>query len=403
MKTSQSKSVCRKTFFLLSSLSLFSFFFVYDSPSPMYPGLEQTFGKNYSSSHNLLYSAYALPNLLLPVLVSTRITGPTTRMMCYTYALIVLGQAVMCFGAYINTFEVLVAGRFIIGLGGESFSVAQNHVLSALFKNHEYGRVFSLSIAIARLGSISSYLIMGKLITNGVFVCTVVGLVFICIGGVLCVVIDRLIDTPLDAEQECTTTASENHYLLPHILGITIVVACAVSPFYSSSSAILQRRLGVEYKVTSRLQAVQEVVSLVFTVLISAATDKYGHRLSCVVVGSVMLSLSHALILSSTALYYLPSVLIGLSSGFLACCWPCIPLLISPNRLSMGLSFLSCGVNLAYTLCPWIVGKLTDPEFKGSEYYTVVMSALAGVLSLAVIWINTERGFGLNGKRYLKI
>jgi len=391
----------RKTLFFLSSISLFSFFFVYDSPSPMYPGLVKMFGPGYSSSHSLLYSAYALPNLLLPILLNGFFRRSCTKMMVYTYSLMVLGQSVFYLGVISWSFEMMVAGRFIIGLGGESFSVAQNQLISSLFKNHEYGSVFSCSLAIARLGTIASYLLLGSFVSYGVPVCAMLGLVLILFGGFFCLIADSILVTGEDAEKDCEEVSQTNHHLLPHVLGVTILVACAVSPFYSSNSAILQKRLDVPYPTASRLLAVQEGISLVFTVVISALTDRRGHRLSSIGVGTLFLTAGHFLICASSNWKYLPSVLIGLSSGFLACCWPCIPLLISPRRLSTGLSLLSCGVNLAYTLCPWAVSNITDPEFKISEIYTTAVSFSVFLLAVYIIWKNAVHGYGLNGTRHI--
>ncbi|KAI5185102.1 hypothetical protein NEHOM01_0607 [Nematocida homosporus] len=392
----------RVKLFLLSSAALYGFFFVYDSPSPMFPELKKTFGEDYAASHSLLYSAYALPNLLLPLITSTSLKLSTSKTMLYTFLLIVLGQGLVWGGCYSELFAVIVAGRFVIGLGGESFSVAQNKMLSSLFHSHEYGRVFGVSLAIARMGSITAYLLLGRLVTQGIPLCAGIGFGLILVCGFLCYLIDREWQ-PGDVVLNNQTTNQENHFLLPHMLSVTLLVACAVSPFSGASSAILQQRLSVSYETTSRILAIQEGVSLVSTVVISILTDKYGHRLSCVTLGSLLLSLGHALILSSIKLSYLPSLLIGISNGLLACCWPCIPLLISPNNLAVGLSLLSCGINLAYTICPPLLSRLTDPGYTISEYYTVLISACAAFTSLFIVFVNESRGYGLNGKRTPKI
>ncbi|KAI5181248.1 hypothetical protein NEOKW01_1467 [Nematocida sp. AWRm80] len=370
----------------------------------MYPELERVFGEGYASYHSFLYSAYALPNLLLPILFSSAVNGSSSRKMLYTYSLIVVGQMIVTIGAFLKAFEWMVAGRFIIGLGGESFSVAQNKMLSTLFKSNEHGRVFGISIAIGRLGSIFSYLLINKLISNGIFFCSTMCTVLIGIGGVLILAIDRIWDNYQDYNLDVIDdTGGTNHHLLPHILMITVLIACAVSPFSSASSAILQKRLTINYAQASRVLAVQETMALGCTIIVSVITDKIGHRLTCVTLGGMMLSIGHALLVLRIPLAYLPSILIGLSSGLLACCWPCIPLLIPPSSLSMGLSLLSCGVNLAYTICPTLISKINDASFKISEYYTTVISILATMLSLYIVFINAHRRYGLNGKRALKI
>ncbi|KAI5173123.1 hypothetical protein NEFER03_2092 [Nematocida sp. LUAm3] len=390
----------RITFFLLSSFSMFCFFFIYDSPSPMYPGLENMFGGDYKSYHSLLYSAYALPNLFLPLIVSTLSVASGTRTMAYTYLLIVMGQSLTAIGALTKSFSFMVIGRFVIGLGGECFSVSQNKVLSSLFRNNEHGRVFAMSIAIAKVGSILSYLLLGRLIQFGVLTCALIGTLISIVGGSLVLLIDSKWER---SEETKTEERKETHYLLPHILFITFLIACAVSPFSGSSSVILQKRLHISYETASRTLAIQEGISLVSVVLISMVTDKYGHRLSSIFLGTLLLILSHALIINGVSLYFLPSFLLGVSSGMIACCWPCIPLLICPTRLTTGLSILSCGINLAYTVCPPIISKITDSEFIFSEWYTVTICSMSAILSGYILFLNKMHKYGLNGTSHIKI
>ncbi|KAI5191835.1 hypothetical protein NEMIN01_1690 [Nematocida minor] len=391
----------RLWFFILSSSSLFFFFFAYDSPSPMYSGLEKIFGESYASYHNLLYSVYALPNLLLPLLFNLS-AGSESIKMLYTYSLIVLGQTIMCIGVATKIFECMLAGRFIIGLGGESFSIAQNKMLASLFASHEHGRVFGLSVAIGRLGSILAYLLLGSLIDEGPLFCTIIATVFVWIGGVFVFITYNEWKTHWEESIE-SVKGEDVHHLLPYFITMTVLLACAISPFSSNNSAILQRRLQIDFKQASRALALQEFMALIFTVIISIATDKYGHRLSCICLGSILFTLGHLMIRYSTVFYYVPSILLGISSGLQACSWPCYPLLLSASKLGIGLSLLSCFINMAYSIWPPIISKLTDPNFKISEHFTILFAGLASAISVYIVFTNSQRGYGLNGKKHYQI
>lgn len=399
MKADNTKISSRLLFFAFSSVSLFFFFFAYDSPSPMYSGLQDIFGSNYSSYHNLLFSVYALPNLLLPLLFSLS-GGSESRKMVYTYFLIVLGQTVTSLGVFMEMFEFILAGRFIIGLGGESFTIFQNKILASLFLPHEHGRVFGLSLAIGRIGSILAQLLLGSLIEKGALVCSVIATCLVWIGGALVFLAYRQCELIGNQNNELEIEENNVHYLLPYFIIMTILLACSSSPFSSNNSAILQRRLLVDFKTTSKILALQELMALLFTVMISIMTDRYGHRLSCICLGSLSVTLGHMLIFYSTQLVYLPSILLGISSGFQACAWPCYPLILSPNKLGIGLSLLSCFINLVYSIWPPIISKITDINFKVSEYYSVVFAGLATAISAYIVFANSHRDFGLNGRRH---
>ena len=73
----------------------------------------------------LLYSVYNIPNFVMPLfggLILDKI-GIRIGMLIFT-TVIVFGQAIFTLGAYQNSFAWLLVGRVILGMGGESMSVA---------------------------------------------------------------------------------------------------------------------------------------------------------------------------------------------------------------------------------------------------------------------------------------
>lgn len=388
----------RNTFFALSSISLFAFFFAYDSPSPMYEGLQEIFGPNYAPYHNLLFSVYALPNLLLPLLFSLS-GGSEPKKMLLTYFLILTGQTITTLGIFTRAFECVLAGRFIIGLGGESFAIFQNKILADIFLPHQHGRVFGISVAIGRIGSILAQLLLGALIKRGVLLCSLISTALVWFGGVSAFLAYK--NTEETAETEIIAEDREDvHHLLPYFILMTVLLACSAAPFSSNNSAIIQKRLFIDYARASRVLALQEGMALIFTVVISVFTDRFGHRLSSIFLGSLAVTVGHFLIFYSTRLYFLPSILLGISSGLQASAWPCYPLILSPNKLGIGLSLLSCFINTIYSLWPPIISRITDLEFRISEYYSVVFAGLATCTACYIVLANSWRNFGLNGKRH---
>lgn len=57
-------------------------------------------------------------------------------------------------GGYQNKFWLMLVGRVIFGLGGESMSVAQSTIVSNWFKGKELALALGLNISISRLGSV---------------------------------------------------------------------------------------------------------------------------------------------------------------------------------------------------------------------------------------------------------
>lgn len=420
----------------LSSMALFFFFFAYDTPSPIYPGLEATFGREgYSYKHSLLYSVYALPNLFIPVVVANASRNPSTKMLISLYALIAAGHGVFCVGASLQRFSLLLLGRFVIGLGGETFSVVQNKILVMLFQPSEHGFAMGISLAIARLGTIFAYLFLGDLMEfTGIAACSLVGFGFLCLGLVFCWIlhlkkpkraqeehgeqtrgqwmsIPQQVEDSSPALVEVSRTrvpvsgvagmegGQKYHFLFPYILTLSFLFSAATSPFSSTSTNIYQQRLeGTTASQSSVLLALQEIIALFLTPTVGYVTDLKGHKLSCILAGTVLLISGHVLILGKTSYKYLPPVLLGCASPFISCYWPCVPVLLASSFVTLGFSVLSCTINFAYTLCPAAISFLTrdDKAYTGSEIYTTAVAAAALAMVIYIMFLDRSRGVGLN-------
>lgn len=64
------------------------------------------------------------------------------------------------FGGYAESYYVMLIGRVVFGLGGESMTVAQSTIISLWFKGKELNFAMGLNLSIARLGSVINGLIV---------------------------------------------------------------------------------------------------------------------------------------------------------------------------------------------------------------------------------------------------
>jgi MFS family permease len=137
----------------------------YDIPSALHQQI-QTYmppSSNFETNFNLLYTAYSIPNTILPLFggnVVDRYGAPY----CQTiFAMAVfVGSFVLCIGVNNQSWEIMYFGRFIFGLGAESLSVAQSTVLSEWFEGREVALAMGMALSVSRLGSIWNNLISPK-------------------------------------------------------------------------------------------------------------------------------------------------------------------------------------------------------------------------------------------------
>jgi MFS family permease len=100
--------------------------------------IEENFHPLSKSEFNLLYSLYAFPNIIIPLLGGIVIDKYGARIALMISAMFcVLGQLVWGFGGYNNTFAVMLVGRVVFGIGGEVLHASQNTLISSWFKASE--------------------------------------------------------------------------------------------------------------------------------------------------------------------------------------------------------------------------------------------------------------------------
>ena len=128
--------------------------FCYDNPGPLQTQLEDQFHMD-STHFSLLYTVYSIPNMILPLLGGILLDSIGVRMGLILFAAILtLGQFLFMLGGYALSYDEMIAGRVIFGMGGESMQVAQSSIISVWFKGKELNFAMGLNLSIGRLGSV---------------------------------------------------------------------------------------------------------------------------------------------------------------------------------------------------------------------------------------------------------
>jgi len=103
----------------------------------------------------MLYTVYSMPNMILPIFGGLFLDkiGIRSGLLLFT-SILTIGQLVFMMGGYQANFNLMLAGRVIFGLGGESMGVAQSSIVSVWFKGKELAFAMGLNLSMARLGSV---------------------------------------------------------------------------------------------------------------------------------------------------------------------------------------------------------------------------------------------------------
>jgi len=115
---------------------------------------------------NLMYSVYSLPNILLPLIGGYLIFKYGYRIMFLVFGFCVLvGQLIFSIGCSCHSISLMLIGRTIFGLGGESINTTQISIILQWFPPNEIGFALGLCISIARMGNVLNDIISPRIAT----------------------------------------------------------------------------------------------------------------------------------------------------------------------------------------------------------------------------------------------
>ena len=106
----------------------FGSYYCYDIPGALKGNIFTHFPGMTQLQYNLMYSLYSWPNTVQVFFggyIIDRYLG-VRKGSAICCAVLVLGQALVCYGVTVSRLNLVLAGRFLFGVGGETLSVAQS-------------------------------------------------------------------------------------------------------------------------------------------------------------------------------------------------------------------------------------------------------------------------------------
>ena len=133
----------------------FGSYYCYDLPGALKGNLFDSVPGMNQLQYNLMYSLYSWPNTVQVFFggyIIDRYLG-VRRGSAICCLVLVFGQALVCFGISQKRIDVVLAGRFLFGVGGETLSVAQSAYAAQWFKGAELATAFGIVLSFSRIGS----------------------------------------------------------------------------------------------------------------------------------------------------------------------------------------------------------------------------------------------------------
>ena len=342
-------------------------YYVYDAIAPVADLLHRQLGFSYAQI-GMLNAIYSLPNIgiaLVGGMLADRY-GPA-RVSIWTAAICFAGALLTAIGSH---FWVMVAGRFLFGIGGETIFVAMLVGLGRWFVGPRVGFAMAMYFSLARLGSYLADLspkIAKPLYDLGwqpplILAAAVAG--FSLAATIAYGVIEARVPLPVKGGTAERLTWSTLRGVTPafwYLLGMATVFYAVVFPFRSTFS--------IEYFQNAKGLSLQDAGitnSWVFFAAIFASpffgwlADRFGHKTFMMAMGMLALAVSFG-ILGTASPLWVTTVLVGFSYSLVpSVVWPAVAQLVDIRRLGAAFGLMTILQNIGMASCNVIVGWLND-------------------------------------------
>lgn len=364
---------------------------------------------------NMMYSAYSIPNVVLPFFVGHLVDEwGSGRLLLVLSVLVTGGQALTALGIANEDYAMVILGRIIFGLGGESLAVAQSRLVTGWFAGKELALALGLNLSIARIGTVVNNLVSPWLAETWSVATAFWFGCLMCFLSLLAtmatVALDyyahkeeaTIQDLPVHAARKQRSPwhlAFERPFIL--VVFICFLFNGCMVPYNNVASDYLQTKYFQGSLMESNaVMSIPDTLAMLLVPLVGWAVDYTGARLVLLTAGALAFMGGHGLLgwgsHGLTATIALAILSVGYSS--MLGCWACVPPLVRSSRQSMAYGLLTSACNLSITLNSLVVASLVaaDPSYALAGIFFTLLASLALVTSITLhIW-NRQSSLHLN-------
>jgi len=374
---------------LFVSLLTFGSYFAYDSVGAIAPTLVTALGIGREAIGQMytLYSVAAILSVFIGGMLIDRIG--TRRASLIFSALVTLGALIV---AIAPTLWLLYFGRFIFGWGSESLVVAQSAIFARWFKGKELALSFGIGLTISRLGTLFSFnteALIADYFKDYRYAlwAAVLFCVLSLIANLVYNLLDKRGERALALKEEGggdTIVLADIKRFTPSYWYVTLLCVTfysAIFPFTALSTDFFNSKWGLPLTAETEggflYQVFYNVIhmfttaggtttivifaSMVFAPAFGQVVDRYGHRSSMMVAGSLLLIPAFLLMGFTMIPPMFPMIMLGAAFVLVpAAMWPSIPLIVEKNRVGTAFGLTTMIQNFGLAVFPWLNGYLRD-------------------------------------------
>ncbi|PJF17978.1 hypothetical protein PSACC_02262 [Paramicrosporidium saccamoebae] len=396
----------------LSCWIMFGNYYAFDNPSALNrplrgllapPGDEVLFQDRLS----LLYSLYSVPNVVLPFFVGRLLDRLGSRAILLLLSfLVAAGQFLVACGLQSGNFGLMVGGRMLFGVGGESLAVAQSRLVTQWFAGKELALAIGLNLSIARVGTVVNNILSPIVAEHwSVPAAFWVGF-FSCLLSLCCTVATIVVDRcyhhfhsdheHIHKQSSSRRRAANSDF--DHGFWVLATI-CFLFYVHLPLGVSLTRYFGGNLVDANLAMSIPDTLAMVLVPLLGIYVDRHGKRISLIMCGAVAFAVGHAMLGmgSQKVVAFLALSVLGFAYSTLLCFWACVPAVVRHARHSTAYGILTSACNLAVTLIPLAVAPIisTDASYGSCGLFFAALGATAVGLVLVLGALNLRHHLGL--------
>ena len=373
-------------------------YYIYDSINPLERIFIQELGFSATmfGMLNSAYAASAILTLLLGGIVIDRIG--TQRAIPFFAFICCLGAALTAASGHPAT---MIAGRALLGLGGESLVVAATTVIAKWFKGKELSFAFGIKVTIARLASVASdnspgwankvfypHGVTGEPNWQGPLLLAVgAGLIATVCSGVYWALEKRAAGrnghSPVVSKAKPKTSFRQSLKFNPsywYVVGICLTFYSAIFPFRTFAIDFFTNRILesqgalatteamhiLAHQQAGRFASLLPLSAMVATPLLGLLADKVGKRATLMMIAALILMPAYLLMGYTHVSLFIPLCMMGIAFAVIpAVMWASVAYLVDPSRLGTAFALMTLIEQLGFFALNLLIGSSNDHQHAG--------------------------------------
>jgi len=370
ISANQPSPMFRWAVLVIISLAMFGNYYVYDSIAPVADMLKSDLGFT-DANIGSLYSFYSIAAVIVLLLGGVIVDRWGTVKSTILFGAICTFAAIL--GSMTTDLNVMLVGRFLLGLGSEPLIVAVTTALAKWFKGKELSFAFGINLTIARLGSVAAD--WSPTWARPAYASGWQSPLVIAAGlGLLCVLAPigyGALEAYAKKNFDLGQAGDTDKFVLSDIFRFSrsfwfVVALCvtfysAIFPFRSFAIKFFIESWEMAREAAGQYNSVLPLAAMFATPLFGLLVDRVGKRALFMMVGAIALMPVYVMMAYHLTPLGVPIALMGVAFSLIpAVMWPSVAYIVEERRLGTAYAVMALVQQVGVAGMNWTIGRSND-------------------------------------------